>query len=182
MLDAAGPRCSPATLRLPPRPSPPEQGPPVSGGPTAGRRDHRRYAPPRRRRARRADARARSPVVAGRLRVGEALALSESDLDRSRGAVLVRHGKVGKRREVGMEPWGWEQLAPWLERRLERRSAPCSASSPARPSDDRGRAPLPSAPFGGWPPTPGFGAASPPHQLRHAHRRDGSRERAAQPH
>ena len=53
------------------------------------------------------------------LRISEALALAESDLDRSRGAVLVRHGKGGKRREVGMDPWGWEQLAPWLERRLE---------------------------------------------------------------
>jgi site-specific recombinase XerC len=38
------------------------------------------------------------------LRISEALALGESDLDRSRGAVLVRHGKGGKRREVGMDP------------------------------------------------------------------------------
>ncbi len=53
------------------------------------------------------------------LRISEALALAESDLDRSRGAVLVRHGKGGKRREVGMEPWGSEQIAPWLERRLD---------------------------------------------------------------
>src|SRR5690242_19551395 len=39
------------------------------------------------------------------LRISEALALAESDLDRARGAVLVRHGKGGKRREVGMDPW-----------------------------------------------------------------------------
>src|SRR4051794_23061770 len=32
---------------------------------------------------------------------------------------FVRHGKGGKRREVGMDPWGWEQLAPWRDRRLE---------------------------------------------------------------
>jgi site-specific recombinase XerD len=37
------------------------------------------------------------------LRISEALALHESDLDRSRGAVLVRCGKGGKRREVGMD-------------------------------------------------------------------------------
>src|SRR5438105_2936985 len=43
------------------------------------------------------------------LRISEALALSESDLDRRRGAVLVRDGKGGKRREVGMDRWGWEQ-------------------------------------------------------------------------
>ena len=49
------------------------------------------------------------------LRVSEALALQESDLDRSRGAVLVRRGKGGKRREVGMDRWAWEQLDRWLE-------------------------------------------------------------------
>jgi integrase len=51
------------------------------------------------------------------LRVGEALALTETDLDRSRGAVLVRRGKGGKRREVGMDRWAWQQLDPWLELR-----------------------------------------------------------------
>ena len=35
------------------------------------------------------------------LRVSESLALAESDLDKRRGAVLVRRGKGGKRREVG---------------------------------------------------------------------------------
>jgi Phage integrase family len=53
------------------------------------------------------------------LRISEALALQESDLDRSRGAVLVRRGKGGKRREVGMDRWAWEQLDPWLEIRRE---------------------------------------------------------------
>ena len=48
------------------------------------------------------------------LRISEALAVQESDLDRSRGAVLVRRGKGGKRREVGMDRWAWEQLDPWL--------------------------------------------------------------------
>jgi site-specific recombinase XerD len=41
------------------------------------------------------------------LRISEALALAETDLDRSRGAVLVRHGKGDKRREVGMDRWAW---------------------------------------------------------------------------
>jgi site-specific recombinase XerD len=53
------------------------------------------------------------------LRISEALALQESDLDRSRGAVQVRRGKGGKRREVGMDRWAWEQLDPWLEIRRE---------------------------------------------------------------
>ena len=51
------------------------------------------------------------------LRISEALALSESDLDLRRGAILVRRGKGGKRREVGMDRWAWEQLSPWLELR-----------------------------------------------------------------
>ena len=53
------------------------------------------------------------------LRVGEALALQESDLDPIRGAILVRRGKGGKRREVGMDRWAWGQLDPWLHTRRE---------------------------------------------------------------
>jgi integrase len=53
------------------------------------------------------------------LRIHEALALNESDLDRRRGALLVRCGKGGRRREVGMDEWAWEQLQPWIDVRLE---------------------------------------------------------------
>ena len=52
------------------------------------------------------------------LRISEALALTESDLEVSRGSVLVRRGKGGRRREVGMDEWAWGQLHPWLEARL----------------------------------------------------------------
>jgi integrase len=45
--------------------------------------------------------------------------VEESDLDSGRGAVLVRRGKGGKRREVGMDRWAWDQLDPWLEIRRE---------------------------------------------------------------
>ena len=45
------------------------------------------------------------------LRIGEALALAETDMDARRGAVLVRAGKGGKRREVGMDSWGWEHYS-----------------------------------------------------------------------
>jgi integrase/recombinase XerD len=44
------------------------------------------------------------------LRISEALALTESDLDAARGSVLVRRGKGGKRREVGMDRWAWNSL------------------------------------------------------------------------
>jgi site-specific recombinase XerC len=52
------------------------------------------------------------------LRIHEALAL-QSDLDRRRGAVLVRRGRGGRRREVGMDEWACEQLQPWTALRLE---------------------------------------------------------------
>jgi site-specific recombinase XerD len=51
------------------------------------------------------------------LRISEALALAETDLEPSRGSLLVRRGKGGKRREVGMDDWGWEQLRGWLDLR-----------------------------------------------------------------
>ena len=52
------------------------------------------------------------------LRIGEAMALTEPDLDPGRGSVLIRQGKGGKRREVGMSQWGFDQLRPWLARRV----------------------------------------------------------------
>ena len=73
------------------------------------------------------------------LRIQEALDLTEADLDQRRGSLLVRRGKGGRRREVGMDDWGWQELQPWLELRLELPSARCSASSTARPAADRGR-------------------------------------------
>jgi site-specific recombinase XerD len=51
------------------------------------------------------------------LRIQEALALTEGDLDHRRGSLLVRRGKGGRRREVGMDAWGWVQLQPWLDLR-----------------------------------------------------------------
>ncbi|HEV7808128.1 MAG TPA: tyrosine-type recombinase/integrase, partial [Solirubrobacteraceae bacterium] len=53
------------------------------------------------------------------LRISETLALTESDLDADRGAILVRHDKANKRREVGMDQWGWELLRPWLDYRVQ---------------------------------------------------------------
>src|SRR3954463_2751373 len=51
------------------------------------------------------------------LRIQEALDLGELDLDAQRGSVLARSGKGGRRREVGMDNWGFEQLEPWLRAR-----------------------------------------------------------------
>jgi site-specific recombinase XerD len=52
------------------------------------------------------------------LRINEALSLTESDLDAARGSILVRRGKGGRRRQVGMDTWGWEHLNQGIEVRL----------------------------------------------------------------
>jgi integrase len=52
------------------------------------------------------------------LRIDEALALREVDLDRRRGSILVRRGKGGRRHEIGMDDWGWQELEPWLIARV----------------------------------------------------------------
>jgi site-specific recombinase XerC len=61
----------------------------------------------------------------GGLRISEALALNETDIDERRGSVLIRHGKGDKRREAGMDQFGFEQLAAWLTVRLSIPPARC---------------------------------------------------------
>jgi site-specific recombinase XerC len=52
------------------------------------------------------------------LRIQEALALTEGARSTPRlAAGPARQG--GRRREVGMDAWGWDQLQPWLEQRRE---------------------------------------------------------------
>jgi integrase len=164
VLDSAGRRRSPATLPgfhagRPPR----NKGPRYPADPPtvqeiiavmreAGTDRHR--------------ARVRALIVVlwrGGLRIQEALSLSERDLDPQRGSLLVRNGKGGRRREIGMDAWGWEQLRPWLtarrtagradvlrDRRADAREAVVEcrgaerASSPRCPC--RGPAPVRAAP------------------------------------
>ena len=110
------------------------------------------------------------------LRIGEALALTESDLDPARGSVLVRHGKGGKRREVGMDRWAWDQLAPWLAVRSE---LPIGALFCVLRGPTRGR---PCSPAGlrvqlhNAAVNAGVRRRFAPHQLRHAHAVEMSRE------
>ena len=68
------------------------------------------------------------------LRIHEALLLMEGDLDRRRGSLLVRRGKGGRRREVGMDEWAWEQLQPWLDARAQLPVSPllCIVTGPTR--------------------------------------------------
>ena len=95
------------------------------------------------------------------LRIQEALSLTELDLDPRRGSVLVRCGKGGRRREIGMDVWGFEHIQPWLEARQSCRSARCSASSTAAPADDLVRAAPPARRSTSARPGPAFGDGSP---------------------
>ena len=103
------------------------------------------------------------------LRISEAIALTESDLDPKTGSVLVRVGKGGKRRTVGMDDWAWDHVAHWTDHRIQLPIGPlfCILAGPTR-----GR---------GWSATAarrelrrlaaqaGVRRRFAPHQLRHAH-------------
>lgn len=52
------------------------------------------------------------------LRVSEALAVVESDINLDKGSVIVQRGKGDKRRVVGIDRWGVTEFRPWLTERL----------------------------------------------------------------
>ena len=102
--------------------------------------------------------------------------MGESDLEPARGSLLVREGKGGKRRQVGMDEWGWEQLRPWLERRIELPVGPLfcviSGETRGRPwSSSQARNLLRRLAV-----RAGVRRRFAPHQLRHAHAVEMARE------
>ena len=102
--------------------------------------------------------------------------LAKADLDHHRGALLVRRGKGGRRREVGMDACGWEELQPWLELRLELPVGPLfcviTGSTSGRPwSSAAARADLRRTAA-----TAGVRRRFAPHQLRHAYAVEMARE------
>ena len=110
------------------------------------------------------------------LRIGEALGLHEVDLEPGRGALLVGEGKGGRRREVGMDDWGWDQLRPWLENRVTLPVGPlfCVIEGPRR-----GRpwaAPAVRIQLCRLAADAGVRRRFAPHQLRHAHAVEMARE------
>jgi site-specific recombinase XerD len=103
------------------------------------------------------------------LRIHEALSLIETDLDRGRGSVLVRHGKNDRRREVGMDAWAWSAIDPWLADRLK---LPVGALFCVIDGPTRGRAWSASAArveLRQLALKAGVRRRFAPHQLRHAH-------------
>ena len=65
--------------------------------------------------------------------------MSEANVEIIHRHCEIRHGNGGKRREVGMDDWGWEHPRPWIALVRRCRSVGCSASSTDRRADDRGR-------------------------------------------
>jgi len=177
LLDAAGRRRSPATLPgfhagRPPRnkgfrypPDPPRVEEIIAVMRRAGETDH--------------GLRLRALIVvlwrAG-LRIGEAMALTEPDLDSGRGSILVRQGKAG-------------QAARGRHGRLGLRSTPAVARAPARDAGlnavlrhrwpDAGRPWTPAAARNHLrriATKAGVRRRFAPHQLRHAHAVEMARE------
>jgi integrase len=110
------------------------------------------------------------------LRISEALALAESDLDAGRGSILVRREKGGRRREVGMDRWAWERLDPWM---AIRRQLPVGALFCVLRGPTRGRsccAPAIRIQLRDTAAKAGVRRRFAPHQLRHAHAVEMSRE------
>jgi integrase len=112
----------------------------------------------------------------GGLRISEALALTETDIDKRRGALLIRHRKGDRRREVSMDDWGFERLDAWLEHRVQLSIGPlfCVIDGPTcgRPwAATAARAELrrPAA-------DAGLRRRFAPHQLRHGHAVEPARE------
>jgi site-specific recombinase XerD len=103
------------------------------------------------------------------LRIQEALTLAEHDLDARCGSLLIRNGKGGRRREVGLDQWGWEQLRPWLNARAELPVGPlfCVIDGPTRGRPWSGAAVR--SEFRRLAASVGARRRFAPHQLRHAH-------------
>lgn len=111
------------------------------------------------------------------LRISEALALTESDVDPRRGAVLVRHGKGDRRREAGMDDWGFEHLAQWLGQRVELPIGPlfCIIDGPTKGRRAWSRTSV-RAELRRLALRAGVRRRFAPHQLRHAHAVELARE------
>jgi integrase len=110
------------------------------------------------------------------LRLQEALALAEHDLDPRRGSLLVRRGKGGRRRAVGMDDWGWEQLRPWLTARAELPVGPLFCIIDGRTRGRAWSAATVRNEFRRVAARAGVRRRFAPHQLRHAHALELARE------
>ena len=115
----------------------------------------------------------------GGLRISEALALNETDIDERRGSLLIRHGKGDKRREAGMDQFGFEQLAAWLAHRVLLPPGPLLCVIDGSTRGRRWSATAARAELRQLAVDAGVRRRFAPHQLRHAHAVELAREGVA---
>ena len=112
----------------------------------------------------------------GGLRVSEALALNETDIDQRRGSLLIGHGKGDKRREAGMDQFGFEQLTAWLGHRVSLPPGPLCCVIDGSTRGRRWAATAARAELRQLAVEAGVRRRFAPHQLRHAHAVELARE------
>ena len=115
----------------------------------------------------------------GGLRISEALALNETDIDDRRGSLLIRHGKGDKRREAGMDQFGFEQLAAWLAHRVSLPPGPLFCVIDGATRGRRWAATAARAELRQLAVDAGVRRRFAPHQLTHAHAVELAREGVA---
>jgi site-specific recombinase XerD len=113
------------------------------------------------------------------LRISEALALNETDIDDCRGSLLIRHGKGDKRREAGMDEFGFEQVAAWLAHRVSLPPGPLFCVIDGSTRGRRWSATAARAELRALAVDAGVRRRFAPHQLRHAHALELAREGVA---
>lgn len=115
----------------------------------------------------------------GGLGISEALALNETDVDAQRGSLLIRHGKGDKRREAGMDEFGFEQLGAWLAHRELLPPGPLFCVIDGQTRGRRWAATAARAELRQLALDAGVRRRFAPHQLRHAHAVELAREGVA---
>jgi integrase len=110
------------------------------------------------------------------LRIHEALALTEGDVDQRRGSLLIRHARVGAAARSAWTPGDGRNSDPGSSCGPSFRSVPCCASSPAARAGATGRPLRHARSCGARRPAAGVRRRFAPHQLRHAHAVEMARE------
>jgi site-specific recombinase XerD len=106
-----------------------------------------------------------APACASRRRSSSPSTISTTGADR----ILIRQGKGGRRREVGMDEWGWEQLGPWLTARVELPVGPLFCIIDGPPCGRPWSGAAVRSEFRRLAAQAGVRRRFAPHQLRHAH-------------
>lgn len=101
------------------------------------------------------------------------------DVDARRGSLVIRHGKGDERREAGMDPFGFEQLAAWVVHRTLLPPGPLFCVIDGATRGRRWSATAVRAELRHLALQAGVRRRFAPHQLRHAHAVELAREGVA---